>query len=504
MLGYMEQHITFTREDGSLYLRYESQYDQNLSYIMNPYLKGDGTIAEENRDAFIGLMDGVIAPYLDITANEAQVKLERTGFEFKPKAGMQGGMFTEVTYRALLPDDMTGDCLFLLYDRTHIGDDIDGHSYRVDESVGATDVNISSNTLEISFSFDVTPQPPVVAAADDIAITQTESAPETQPAQAADETVVLATVQSPPEKQPPAEIGESQPVLPEELQSVQASPPATEPQQPSPEYKPETSLDDSEAATLTGFVRTEKLSIGIVLIALATSLVLGMVHALSPGHGKAMVAAYLVGTRGRVRDAILLGGIVTSTHVISVIILGLLILLASQFIVPQRIYPWIGVASGALVAAVGYWMVASRALGLTPGVQSHSHHSHNHPHDHDHEHGHSHVPEGQVTFGSLLALGIAGGMVPCPSALVVLLLSVAMNRIAFGLAMIFVFSLGLAIVLILIGILTVTASRFSSVFSSQRHWIQHLPVFSAGLIMLIGVAIAVNSLITAGILTFSP
>lgn len=502
MLGYMEQNTIFYREGGFLYFRYESQFDQNLSYVMNPYLKGDGTIAEKNRSAFIDLMDSIIVPYLEIKVNDNPVSIERTDFVFTPKAGMQGGMFTAVTYRVILPEDSSGTCRFFFHDRTHIGDDIDGHSYKVDESAGAENISISSNTLEITFQFDTAP--PAEVAADSKPVTD-EPAPasETQPAETPEKSAVVASAESTPQEQPPA--AEEAPVV------VQTQKPrSTDSEQ---DEKPQKSSTDHATDTLTGFVRSEKLSISMILVALATSFILGMVHSLSPGHGKAMVAAYLVGTRGRIRDAVVLGIIVTSTHVFSVIVLGLLILFVSQFIVPQRIYPWIGVGSGLLVAAVGYWMLASRALGLTPGTQSHSHHPHDHHdhnhnhvhgHSHDHGHSHSHVPEGNVTFGSLLALGIAGGMVPCPSALVVLLLSVAVNRVLFGLAMILVFSLGMALVLILIGILTVTASQFSGVFSSHRKWIQRLPVFSAGLIMIIGVAIAINSLLAAGILTFTP
>ncbi len=509
MLGYMEQHTIFYSENGSLYFRYETQYDQNLSYIMNPYLKGDGTVAEKNYEKFVNLIDGIIVPYLDITGNDIPAEIERTDFIFTPKAGMRGGMFTAVTYRVLLPKEISGPCLFILYDRTHIGDDIDGHTYHVDKSAGAKNINISSNTLKISFIFDASVIPEVASSLGDTG-QQKEAPPETKAELPPAETTVPISVQSFQEKHRSAKTKERETALASGPQQDQIPTPVSQPQHPSPKEKPQTSLDNREAATLTGFVQAEKLSIGIILVALATSLFLGMVHALSPGHGKAMVAAYLVGTRGRIRDAVILGGIVTSTHVFSVIILGLLILLVSQFIVPQRIYPWIGVGSGLLVAAVGYWMVASRALGFTPEFSRHEHHPHNHSHNQGHIHNyhndltHLHVPENRVTFGSLLTLGIAGGMVPCPSALVVLLLSVAVNRIFFGLAMILVFSLGLAIVLISIGILTVTASRFSGIFSSQRHWIQHLPVFSAALIMILGVAIAINSLLTAGILTFTP
>ena len=251
----------------------------------------------------------------------------------------------------------------------------------------------------------------------------------------------------------------------------------------------------SEAPSLVGLVERKDLSPGVVLFALGAALLLGMTHALSPGHGKAMVAAYLVGARGRVRDAVWLGLIVTSTHVSVVLLLGLALLFLPRYIAPQSLTPWIGAISGALVFLVGYWMLASRALGAS--------HRHDHHSDDDPGHGHTHAPKGGVTLGALLSLGVAGGMVPCPLALVVLLVSVAVQRVAFGVLVIVVFSLGMAVVLVLIGVLTVTASRLTQGFSEQRKWIQRLPVFSAGVIMVVGVSIAFNSLLSAGIISLN-
>lgn len=223
-----------------------------------------------------------------------------------------------------------------------------------------------------------------------------------------------------------------------------------------------------------------------------------MGHALSPGHGKAMVAAYLIGRSGRIRDAFTLGTIVTITHVASVIVLGIVALLLSRYFLPGELYPWLGAFSGALVFGVGYMMLARRA------VHSHGYHDHGH-HEHSHSHSHSHEEDseaGQVSWWSMLSLGIAGGMVPCPTALVVLLASVAFGRIVFGLMLILAFSLGLAAVLILIGILTVRTSKLTERFAGSRRWIENLPVISAGLVMLAGIAIAFNALHAGGILRF--
>jgi ABC-type nickel/cobalt efflux system permease component RcnA len=267
---------------------------------------------------------------------------------------------------------------------------------------------------------------------------------------------------------------------------------------------------------LIGLLQQRELSAGFVLVALLLAAGLGALHALSPGHGKAMVAAYLVGTGGRIRDAVFLGLIVTFTHVFIVVLLGIVALLLTEYLAPEDIYPWLGFASGCLIFIVGYWLLARRALS---GGNFHQHHHHslpsqnnaesaphdhnhgqNHSHDHDHNHGHDHLPKSGVTWGSLLSLGISGGMVPCPSALVVLLAAIAMHRIAFGLTLIVAFSFGLAAVLILIGVLAVTASKFMTRSTRGGRWIDIMPVISAGLIMVIGLIIAVMSLRSSGFL----
>ncbi len=301
-------------------------------------------------------------------------------------------------------------------------------------------------------------------------------------------------------------------------------------------YMAKTNRSD-KANVLASYVPKGDLSLSMIVFALGSALLLGSTHALSPGHGKTIVAAYLIGSRGSRRDAVLLGGIVTFTHVISVVLLGLLCLLFSKYVVSQKLFPWIGAASGTVIFLVGYWMLAKRALGIEHGHSHHSHHhatedphgnpsigkaqssflgettsivpiAHHHHHrpEHDHRHHevrHDQCSAGHVTASCLVSLGLAGGMVPCPTALVMLLSAISLGRLGFGLLLIIFFSLGLAAVLILIGLLTVTASRFVDRFSESRKWIQLLPVFSAGAVMVIGIGIAFNSLVAGGILTIS-
>jgi hypothetical protein len=186
----------------------------------------------------------------------------------------------------------------------------------------------------------------------------------------------------------------------------------------------------------TALIAQRDLSPLVILAALAAALFWGAAHALSPGHGKTIVAAYLIGKRGTVRDAAALGGIVTVTHTIGVFALGLVTLGLSQWIVPDRLYPWLNLAAGVSVLLIGAAVLRSRAREWL------HERAHRHGHHHDHDHGHHH-PEPGDGFRGLLAVGVSGGLLPCPSALVVLLAAVSLHRLAFGLVLI-VASAGLA------------------------------------------------------------
>ncbi len=184
------------------------------------------------------------------------------------------------------------------------------------------------------------------------------------------------------------------------------------------------------------------------LAILALAVFLGAVHALSPGHGKTLVAAYLVGRSGKMRHAVWLGLIVTFTHVFSVLMLGVVALWAAEHVVPERLTPWLSLVAGGMILLMGLWMLLGRRADKD--------HEHDHSHSHDHDHAHEHQHE--IRPWQLLALGISGGMVPCLSATVVLLSAIYLGKIALGLLLILAFSLGLAATLIVLGIL-VTRSR---------------------------------------------
>jgi ABC-type nickel/cobalt efflux system permease component RcnA len=309
------------------------------------------------------------------------------------------------------------------------------------------------------------------------------------------------------------------------------------------------------------------------------------VHALSPGHGKTVVGAYLIGSRGTARHAMFLGLTVTITHTAGVFALGLVTLFASQYVLPEQLYPILSLISGAIVLIVGLSLFvrrlrAARATKTSapsdPALDhahsheghSHSHHTHDHahahadhehshhvhaddhhhhehadhshqhgdhththaephhdhahaqPHHHDHDHAdhhhdddgalvhshggkaHSHLPPGSdggaVTWRSLLALGISGGLLPCPSALVVMLSAISLHRVGYGLLLVIAFSIGLASTLTGIGLLFVYAKRLlkRQVFSGRL--VRLLPVASALVIACAGAAICYEAIATSG------
>jgi nickel/cobalt transporter (NicO) family protein len=231
------------------------------------------------------------------------------------------------------------------------------------------------------------------------------------------------------------------------------------------------------------------LSLGVVLVSLLVAAFWGAAHALTPGHGKAIVAGYLVGTRGRPRDAVLLGGIVTVTHTIGVFALGLVTLLLSRFIVPETLYPWLTLVSGLLVVTVGITVLRAR---LRRRGSSHHHHHHGHDHHHhghDHHHDHDHGSERR----GLLGVGVAAGLLPCPSALVVLLAAIALHRVGFGLALIVAFSLGLAATITSIGLVAVLARRTFARISLDGPVVRALPAVSALAILGAGVVLTARA-----------
>ncbi len=227
---------------------------------------------------------------------------------------------------------------------------------------------------------------------------------------------------------------------------------------------------------------------GVLLLLLLTAFGWGALHALSPGHGKAMVAAYLIGTRGTARHAVWLGVTVTITHTMGVFALGLVTLLLSQYILPEDLYPWLTLASGLLVVSIGAGVLRSRlrwARARRASGEGHGHHHHHHHHAHDHDH--------TVTRRSLIAMGAAAGLIPCPSALVVLLGAIAQHEVALGLLLIVAFSVGLAGTLTALGLLVVYARRVLPRVGLDGRLGAALPAASALAIVIVGCVLTVQA-----------
>ena len=274
-------------------------------------------------------------------------------------------------------------------------------------------------------------------------------------------------------------------------------------------------------------------SLGIILLSLLAAMGFGALHALGPGHGKSVVAAYLVGSRGTPRHALALGVTVTATHTAAVYALGFFTIAASDLFAPEEAFVYLGVGSGALIVVMGASLFVSRLRSLRAHAhgeaddglhrhgffgKQHSHmprsgaaHPGPHPHD-DHEHEHDHASAGQtaapgVTWRSLLTLGVAGGLLPCPSALVVMLAAISLGQVLFGMLLIVAFSAGLAGVLVAIGFAVVLGKHLSrrpalSAIAGQPlagRLLAAVPIVSALAVTLAGVAITVQSLQQPGL-----
>jgi nickel/cobalt exporter len=229
---------------------------------------------------------------------------------------------------------------------------------------------------------------------------------------------------------------------------------------------------------LVGLASRPDLSAGLVALMIAAAIAVGAVHALGPGHGKSLIGAYLVGGGSTLRQAVAVGAAVSVMHTASVLGLGLLVLSAERLFAPERIYPWLGLASGLVALGLGAALLVSRLHALSERRR----------HGHDHLH-----PTGPLSRRGLIALAFAGGILPSPSALVVLLGSVSIGRTGLGLVLIAAFSLGLAASLIAVGAVAIRA-RDLATGRLPAGLMRLAPVLSAACIALAGVALTARGL----------
>jgi ABC-type nickel/cobalt efflux system permease component RcnA len=320
---------------------------------------------------------------------------------------------------------------------------------------------------------------------------------------------------------------------------------------------------------LAALIAIPEITPTIALVSLLIAAGLGAIHALSPGHGKTLVGAYLVGSRGTPSQAAFLGLTVTITHTIGVFALGLATLLASRYFLPEQLFPILSLISGSMVILLGLGLFIRRLQPFLStsshhshehhGHHAHDHHHHDHPPDHDHDHlhsrhshplhhhahhhphphhehdhshhdhphahdhpssplslspsphpplslthshgghSHSHLPPGfdgsPASWRNLLALGISGGLLPCPSALVVFLSAVSLHRVGFGLLLVVAFSLGLAGTLTAIGLLFIYARRWLERLKGSNRWVSLVSVLSPLAIASVGIILCYETLI---------
>lgn len=268
---------------------------------------------------------------------------------------------------------------------------------------------------------------------------------------------------------------------------------------------------------IEGMLKTQDLTPPLILLSILTAMVLGAGHAITPGHGKTIMAAYLVGTRGTARHALGLGMTVTISHTLGVLGLAVVIL-AIGSVAPDQFNRTLAVLSGVLVIGIGLYMLVGRLrqrARTDAAGHAHSHaeadsdhgnlHAHEAKHEHDathshatpgaHDHGsgsHTHLPaaDARLTWRSLFMLGLFGGLVPSINALIILLATIATGRAAYGLVLVVSFGVGMAVVLGGIGLGLVYATRWmartpsTSVFSRAISW---APLVTALVILSVGI-----------------
>jgi len=297
---------------------------------------------------------------------------------------------------------------------------------------------------------------------------------------------------------------------------------------------------DRLSRTFADFLNRKDLTVPFAVVSLGAAVVFGVLHALAPGHGKTVMAAYLVGQRGTRRQAVHLGAVVTFTHTASVLLLGLLLSLGA-LAAPELVVPITEVLSGVLLALVGGYLVVLAVRRRRGG--GHDHHQHGHDHDHhdhhDHDHGHPHphphgltgaasparadgglvvaarplehshggrththapLPDGPLSWKMLVSMGVAGGLVPSPSALLVLLGATALGRAWFGVLLVVAYGVGMAVTLTVAGLLLLRAQavldRRGWSFGRGRRLVALLPLLTAGIVLVLGLLLVLRGLAT--------
>lgn len=227
---------------------------------------------------------------------------------------------------------------------------------------------------------------------------------------------------------------------------------------------------------------------GVTPLAFLFAFLAGAWHAVTPGHGKTLAAAYLAGSRGRIRDAAWLGGSVAVMHTVSVLVIGVAwtFFPLSHLVRMGQLTTWLQIAAGALVVGTGVWMLRRHLQG----------HSHTHAHDGGESHGHHHHEPSKRP--GLLLLGISGGLAPSPAAFLVLATGLFLGRAAFALLVVITFGIGMAVVLFGVGVLAVAGS--TRTYQALQLATRVTPVLAASGVTIFGLGlVAVATVHLAGV-----
>ncbi len=244
----------------------------------------------------------------------------------------------------------------------------------------------------------------------------------------------------------------------------------------------------SQIAEITQVITNKNMSGSLFFWALGIAFILGGLHALTPGHGKTLVAAYLVGQHGTKKDAFILALVTTLTHTSSIYILGLISLFAAHYFLPEKIIPVLETLSALSIFALGVWLLSKRWAEFK---HAHEHHHEHHDHEHgtgpgQHVHTLSDLNGERLGLKSLISLGFSGGIVPCPDALAIMIIAIGLNKTVLGMILIFFFSMGLAAVLVALGVLLVTSRNLFERYAPSAKLARYFPIASALIIIAIG------------------
>ncbi|MCH8815180.1 MAG: sulfite exporter TauE/SafE family protein [Chloroflexi bacterium] len=266
-------------------------------------------------------------------------------------------------------------------------------------------------------------------------------------------------------------------------------------------------VTEGSGSGFTSLVAGDRVTLSVVFLALLAALGFGAVHALEPGHGKTLVAAYFAGIQGTARQALALGAIIAITHTVGVMAIGLVVLFGSKVILPEDLYPWLSLFAGLLILGLGIRLAVQRI----PAALRHRHTASSHTHSHDHGR-HTRSASGGSPWRDLFVIGLIDGLVPSPSTLLVLVAAVSLDRIGLGIALIVAFSVGLATVLTAVSLSLVYARRIMEYVSRRLGFVRNLdrsgivaslmPAGAAAVLVIIGLVFTIRALANPSVTVF--